>query len=269
MEKCLLKRGIAECFGTFVLVFLAVGTAVGAGIIGGMFYHSGTYFMNFTMHFSFIAPVALAFGLVIVAMAYTIGRVSGCHINPAVSLGVFLSKKMKIKEFGVYVGFQFLGATIGAALLYGIVAMAFGGNITELLPVWGTNGMISDAGWTAGNIIGSLLIEVVLTCVFVYVILSVTAKKGSPKKAGLIIGLTLTLVHLLGISFTGTSVNPARSFGPAIMALAFGAGTDAIAQFWIFLVAPLAGGALAAVLFKFFHKQEETEEQEELKKLEQ
>ena len=252
----MLKKGIAECFGTFVLVFFAVGTAVGAGIFADV------------IGADFIVTVALAFGLVIVAMAYTIGRVSGCHINPAVSLGAFLSKRMKLKEFLVYVGFQFLGATIGAALLYGIIATA--GQALPELANWGTNEMVAGYYWTAGNIIGSLLVEVVLTAIFVYVILSVTGKKGSPKKAGLIIGLTLTLVHLVGIPLTGTSVNPARSFGPALMALAFnGGGTEALAQLWIFIVGPLAGGALAALLFKFFHKKEETEEQETLKKIEQ
>ncbi|MCL2256359.1 MAG: aquaporin, partial [Firmicutes bacterium] len=184
MEKCLLKRGIAELFGTFVLVFIAVGAAAGISIIPEIDAFGG-------VDGGFVAAVALAFGLVIVAMAYTIGRVSGCHINPAVSFGAFLAKRMKLKEFLVYVGFQFLGAIIGATLLYGIFSMVAG--TTDIVGyLAGTNGMIGGHNWTAGNIIGSLLVEVVLTCIFVFVILSVTAKKGAGAKAGLIIGLTLT-----------------------------------------------------------------------------
>ena len=245
MDKCIIKRGVAEAFGTFVLVFFAVGTAVGTSIA----------FAGFD-----IVATALAFGLVIVAMAYTIGRVSGCHINPAVSIGALFAKRITVKEFIVYVVFQFIGATIGAALLYGILAMSGLGEIA-----WGTNNIIGysrTASASIGNIIASVLLEIILTFVFVYVILSVTAKKGSPKKAGLVIGLTLTLVHLIGISFTGTSVNPARSFGPALMRMVFGGGYVALAQYWVFLVSPLVGGILAAFAFKYFHKSEECEASE-------
>jgi len=253
MKNELLKKGAAELFGTFVLVFFAVGTAVGTAwfsqeIIG---WGLGVGIVD-------LVATALAFGFVIIAMAYTIGRVSGCHINPAVSLGAFMSKRITGKELLVYIAAQIVGAILGAVALYGIMAMALGG--IEWLDVWGTNGMIdSSAGWTAGNIIGSLLLEIIMTAVFVYVILAVTSKKGSPKKAGFIIGLTLTLIHLLGISFTGTSVNPARSLGPAIMQAAFGGGTAALEQVWIFIIAPLIGGILAALLFKAFHGKEEKE----------
>jgi len=248
MEKCLIKRGVAEMIGTFVLVFFAVGTAVGSALIFGEVSLVGT---------------ALAFGLVIIAMAYTIGRVSGCHINPAVSFGAFLSKRMKAKEFGVYVGFQFLGAILGAALLYSVVLAS--GIGAELIEIWGTNGFwaggeLIESANTAGSIVSSFMLEMILTGIFVYVILAVTSKKGDGKRAGIIIGLTLTLVHLIGINFTGTSVNPARSFGPALMALAFGGGAYAMIEIWLFIIAPMFGAALAAVLFSYLHGKEEKDD---------
>jgi len=236
MDRDLIKRGIAECLGTFMLVFLAVGTAVVTN--------------------ANVVATALAFGLVIVAMAYTIGRVSGCHINPAVSLGALMSKRMNVKEFLVYIGFQFLGATLGAALLYTIVRMTIPSS--EIF-VWGTNNVPLT---TAGGYIGSFLLEIVLTFVFVYVILVVTDKKGNPKTAGLFIGLTLTLVHLIGIGFTGTSVNPARSFGPALMRIIFDPSNSAypLAQIWVFILAPLIGALLATLIYKLFHTKKETVE---------
>lgn len=181
----LLKKSVAEFIGTFVLVFFAAGTAVVTG--------------------ANVVATALAFGLVIVAMAYSIGNISGCHINPAVSIAMLISRKMNIKEFFAYIAAQFLGATVAAALLYGIVK---GAGIE--ISVWATNGYINGVG--AGSIIGSFALELVLTFVFVYVICNVVANKKLTH-GGLVIGLTLTLVHLLGINLTGTSVNPARSFG--------------------------------------------------------
>jgi len=245
MDKTLIKKAIAECFGTFVLVFFAVGTAV---VTGGN-----------------IVATALAFGLVIVAMAYSIGSISGCHINPAVSLGVLIAKKGKgftPVEFAVYVAAQFVGAIIGALALYSIQRMAWGTSLSGL-SVWGTNEVMRNymENLTAGGFIASILLEVILTFVFVYVILVVTTKKETLKKAGLIIGLTLTLVHLLGIALTGTSVNPARSFGPAFVRIFFDGLNPgrAIAEYWVFLIAPLAGGALAALAFMFFNKDDKEE----------
>ena len=168
-------------------------------------------------------------------MAYSIGNVSGCHINPAVSLAMLITKKLSLKDFIGYVLAQFIGAIAGAALL-----MLFVGKDSGL----GTNGLFE------GNVWLSLLIEVVLTFVFVYVILGVTSKKENGAVAGLVIGLTLTLVHILGIYFTGTSVNPARSFGPALFA-----GGEALKNVWVFILAPLVGGALAAVVFKVLNKE--------------
>lgn len=239
----LLKKGIAEAIGTFVLVFFACGVAVWTG--------------------GEPVPTALAFGLVIVAMAYSIGRISGCHINPAVSLGCLIAKRMTVKEFFVYVAAQILGGFVGGVALFGIIKM---GNITTGLHGWNIGNACNNAlGYnaadgiskiTAGGYIGAILMEIILTLIFVYVILNVTSENsGAGKKAGIIIGFTLTLVHLLGIGFTGTSVNPARSIATAVADAIFNGKTDALAQVWIFIVAPLAGAALAALLFKVLHKE--------------
>lgn len=240
----LLKKGIAECIGTFVLVFCACGVAA---LTGGS-----------------LVATALAFGLVIVAMAYSIGRISGCHINPAVSLGCLLAKRMTVKEFCVYVGAQLVGGIIGGIAIFGIAKM---GDVTLLgnacNNALGYNGNLDNI--TAGGYIGALLVEVILTLIFVYVILNVTAENsGAGKKAGIIIGLTLTLVHLLGINLTGTSVNPARSIATAVADAIFNQNTDALAQVWIFIVAPLVGGALAAVIYRALHGEKEEASQPEV-----
>ena len=167
----------------------------------------------------------------IVAMAYSIGNISGCHINPAVSIAMLLSKKMSLKDFIGYVIAQFAGATVGAAVLMLLVGKESG---------LGANALYQ------GNIGLSLLIEVILTFVFVLAILGVTSKEGNSAVAGIVIGLSLTLVHILGISFTGTSVNPARSFGPALFM-----GGDALKCVWVFIAAPLVGGVLAALVYNF------------------
>lgn len=206
-----LKKYAAEFIGTFVLVFFACGVAgqICDGSIPGLI---GT---------------ALAFGLVIVAMAYSIGNISGCHINPAVSIAMLASKKMSAKDFCGYIVAQYLGATAGAGLLYAIV-----GDNQKL----GANALYECNPWT------SLVIEVILTFVFVLAILGVTSKAENGSVAGLVIGGALVLVHLLGISFTGTSVNPARTFGPALF-------SGSLDIYWVFLLAPLAGGILAALVY--------------------
>ena len=212
------KKYLAEFIGTFVLVFVACGTAAAVKCNGAS--PDAAYLLT-----------ALAFGLVIVAMAYSIGNISGCHINPAVSIAMLVSGKMSFKDFIGYVVAQFLGATAGAALL-----LPFLGKESGL----GTNGLFN------GNIGLSFLIEVVLTAIFVIAILGVTSKPEFGNVAGLVIGFALVLVHILGIHFTGTSVNPARSFGPALFV-----GGDALANVWVFIVAPLVGGVLAALVYKF------------------
>ena len=225
----MIKKFCAEFIGTGVLVLLACGTAT---VLNCSPEHPGAYILT-----------ALAFGLVIVAMAYSIGNVSGCHINPAVSIGVLLSGGMTVSEFFVYIIAQFLGASAGAAVLGLLV---------------GFNSSLGCNAWYHGGWKRTMLIEAILTFVFVLAILGVTSKKKYEKFAGLIIGFTLTLVHIFGIYFTGTSVNPARSFGPALMK-AFAGDTTAISQYWVFLVAPLIGGVLAALVFRFLIKSKEAE----------
>ena len=230
------KKALAEGIGTFVLVFAACGVA---GATGGS-----------------LVATSLAFGLTIVAMAYSIGRVSGCHINPAVSLGCLLTKRMSVKEFCVYVISQLIGGTLGALLVFGIFAKTYitiGGDACNYAVGFGENGFVST-----GGIIGSLLAEIVLTCIFVYTILNVTDEKaGTGKIAGIVIGLTLTLVHLIGIPLTGTSVNPARSIATAVSSLVYGGKTEALSQVWMFIAAPLAGAAIAAFFYKILNTEKE------------
>ena len=218
-----MKKYIAEFIGTFVLTFMGCGAAIFAGDV-------------FT--------IAAAFGLSIVAMAYSIGNISGCHINPAVSFAMFLNKKLSQDDLIFYVIAQVAGAIIAGAVLKLIGAMT---DISGAFDNIGANGYdkMSAMKLNAG---GALIVEVILTCIFVYVILAVTSKPEYSNIAGIIIGLTLTFVHIVGIRLTGTSVNPARSIGAALFS-----GTDALAQVWLFIVAPIAGAAAAAYLFKFLH----------------
>lgn len=208
------KAYIAEFIGTCVLVVFGCGTAcaIGCDVPGGYL------------------ATALAFGLVIVAMAYSIGNVSGCHINPAVSLAMLISKKLPVRDFISYVVAQFLGAIAGAGILCIFFPAKDG---------LGSNGLFEE------SIVKSLIIECILTFVFIFAILGVTSKVKNAQVSGIVIGLTLTLVHILGIHFTGTSVNPARSFGPALFA-----GGAALTNVWVFIVGPLAGAALAALVWK-------------------
>lgn len=218
-----LKKYFAEFLGTFVLVLFGCGTAVLSG--------------------ADLVATSLAFGLSIVCMAYAIGPVSGCHVNPAVSLAMAINKRLSWKDFAFYVLAQFAGAIAGAGLLYGFLALSGIGDAT--ITALGQNGFEANSAIEL-SMGGAVLVEIVLTFVFVLTILGVTGKNGGGKKAGLVIGLTLALIHLLGIRLTGTSVNPARSFGPAIILLG-----DAIKQVWVFIVAPFVGGALAAFAGKF------------------
>jgi aquaporin Z len=224
-----LKNYIAEFIGTFVLVLFGCGTAVAANTLLG---NSG---MTVPLGFSTLL-IALAFGLSIVAMAYSIGNISGCHINPAVSAGMLAAGRMTVKDFVGYIISQFLGALIAAVVLYGIV-----GSKTSL----GQNGY-GDSSAMGSTMMQALFIEIILTFVFVLVILVVTSKPEHSTIAGIVIGLTLALIHMLGIPFTGTSVNPARSFGPAVLV-----GGNALKQLPVFIIAPLIGGILAAVVYIF------------------
>ena len=231
-----MKKYIAEFIGTAVLVILGCGTAM---LVGCNAAQGGGYVLT-----------ALAFGLVIVGMAYCVGNISGCHINPAVSLGVLMTGGMSVKDFIGYVVSQCLGALAGA----GVLAAIFGlGNVTDMTGGFGSKGL---AG-VNGSIVAGLLVEIVLTFIFVMTILGVTSKKaGHGSFGGLVIGLTLTLVHILGIGLTGTSVNPARSVGPAIVAAITG-NTQPIIDVWVFIVGPLVGAALAALVYKFLEKEKD------------
>ena len=220
------RKICAEMLGTAILVFMGCGSAVvlGCDIPGG--------------HLA----VALAFGLSIVAAAYVIGGVSGCHVNPAVSLAMLIDKRIDGRTFIEYVCAQVAGAIIGAGFLRIIVA--FG--VADLTGGLGSNGAVSVSSAAAG-VGAALLVEVILTYIFVLTILGVTADESKGSVAGIVIGLTLTFVHIVGIPLTGTSVNPARSIGPALFT-----GGAALANLWIFIIAPMVGSAFAAISYKCF-----------------
>lgn len=229
MELSDFRKYIAEFVGTCVLVLFGCGSAVAANTLYTI---QG---LQVPLAFTTLT-ISVAFGLCIVAMAYSIGNVSGCHINPAVSIGCFVAGRMTVKDLIGYIAAQFLGGLAGAYIL-----SIFIGSKVSL----GQNGYgnSSALGIEAGI---AVLVEVILTFVFVMVILCVTSKPEFGSVAGLVIGLTLTLIHILGIPFTGTSVNPARSFGPAILA-----GGDALKQLPVFIIAPVIGAILAALFYSF------------------
>lgn len=230
-----MKKYIAEAIGTCVLVTMGCGTAMLVGCDAA----SGSGYLL----------TALAFGLSIVAMAYSIGNISGCHVNPAVSLGVYLRGGMEVKDLIGYVVSQVVGALVGGVILSAIFGM---GGVVDMTGGLGSNGL---AG-VGGNALAGLIVEILLTFIFVLTILGVTsAKFKHGSLAGLVIGLTLTFVHILGIGLTGTSVNPARSFGPALVAMFQGNGAP-LACLWVFIVGPLVGAALAAVLYNFLEADE-------------
>jgi aquaporin Z len=226
-----MKKYAAEFIGTFSLVLFGCGSAViaatsrvgpiGIGLLG----------------------ISIAFGFAVVAMAYAIGGISGCHINPAVTIGVLTAGKMTAKDAIAYIIAQCLGAILGAAILYLIAS----GRPEFTLPEWG----LGANGWGEGylgnyNILSAFVIEAVMTFLFIFVILGTTSKFGNSAMAGLAIGVTLMLIHLVTIPVTGTSVNPARSLGPALLS-----GGKALAQLWLFFVAPILGAVIAALVWKF------------------
>lgn len=229
-----MRKYIAEFIGTLVLVTMGCGTAM---LVGCDAEHGGGYILT-----------ALAFGLSIVAMAYSIGNISGCHINPAVSLGVLISGGMEKKDFVGYVIAQVLGGFAGAGIL---AAIFRSGGVTDMTGGFGSNGL---AG-VNGSFGAGLLVEIILTFIFVMTILGVTdSKAGHGSFGGLVIGLSLTFVHILGIGLTGTSVNPARSIGPAVAAAITGNAGPA-AALWVFIVGPLIGAAIAALVYKGLRKE--------------
>jgi aquaporin Z len=235
------RKLIIEAIGTFFLVFFAVGVATlsfgfkfaGASVSAG------------------VVTTALAFGLVLLALAYTLGPLTGCHINPAVTMGFYVSGRMPLTDAIGYWVAQFVGGIAGAFVLWGIFSAS---------PIYSRKrtGLGADGygplSMTHINTAGAFGVEVILTLLFVFVVLQATGKLTAPGFAGMAIGLALTVVHLIGIPLTGTSVNPARSLGPALVV-----GGLALSQVWLFILAPLVGGIVAALLYRFVFAAEEQE----------
>jgi aquaporin Z len=231
----------AEALGTALLVFFAVGTATltfGFKVTGAS-------------ESAGVVATALAFGLVLLVLVYAIGPVSGCHINPAVTIGFLVAGRIKVADAVGYWAAQVVGGIVGAAALFGVF------HLTSHYAA-GTEGLGTDgygsASMVHANAGGAFIAEVVLTFLFVFVILAVTRRASNATVAGLVIGLCLTLVHLIGIPIDGTSVNPARSIGPALFV-----GGTALRQLWLFIVAPLVGGVLSALAYKVLYPKGEEE----------
>jgi aquaporin Z len=231
----MVRRLTAELLGTALLVYFGVGVAT----LSFGFGTAGTSFA------AGVVATALVFGLVLLALAHVLGPISGCHINPAVTIGAWLSGRIQLTEAAGYWAAQFVGGILGALLLWGTF------NCSPLYST-STTGLGTN-GWGAASHIhinagGAFLIEVIMTALFVFAVLTVTSKTANATTAGLVIGLSLTVVHLIGIPITGTSVNPARSLGPALIV-----GGTALSQLWLFIVAPLVGGAVAAGLHRVLY----------------
>ena len=220
-----MKRYMSELIGTMVLVLFGCGSSAIAGTVLGNL------------------GIAMAFGLSIVAMAYVIGDISGCHINPAVSIGMWIDGRMELKDLIMYIIFQCIGAIIGTAILAMLInsAPSLGGYMATGL---GQNGF-GAASSVGINLYGALITEIILTFVFVFTVLGVTRSEKTGVIAGIVIGLTLAFVHIMGIPLTGTSVNPARSLAPALFM-----GGVALQQVWVFIVAPIIGAVIAGLLHK-------------------
>ncbi len=227
-----MKKYLAEMVGTMVLVLMGCGSAVFNGGCGTP---------------AQVLMVAVAFGLAVVSMAYTIGGISGCHINPAITLGCLLTGRISGKDAGMYMIFQVIGAFIGSALIY-LVVSNVNPETASYIAASGDFATTTGANACQAGVseIGGLLAEIIFTAVFVLVVLGTTdSKKGAGNFAGLAIGLSLILVHIVCIPLTGTSVNPARSIAPAVFA-----GGESLAQLWIFIVGPFIGAAIAALIWK-------------------
>ena len=232
----MVKKMISELVGTMLLVLFGCGTAIAVNAYVNSIFNTA---FAFTM-----LIIALAFGLILIALINTIGRVSGCHVNPAVTIAMLIDKRIDLFDSIIYICSQIVGGLCGAYILKLIFTTesSFGANGFDklsLLPITTTQTV-------------ALIIEAILTFVFVLVVLSASDEKNKVESPSLVIGATLTLVHLLGIPFTGTSVNPARSIGPALVS-----GGDYLSQLWVFIVAPLVGGILAALFYKFVIKQDD------------
>jgi aquaporin Z len=227
-----MKKYLAEMVGTMVLVLMGCGVAVSLNCSSNC---------GDVINAATVIGTSLAFGLAVVAMAYAIGGISGCHINPAITLGCLMTKRISGKDAVMYMVFQVIGAFIGSAILYALTSN-----------VEGFDGTGANACQDGVSVVGGLIAEIVFTCVFVLVVLGTTdSKKGAGNFAGLAIGLSLVLVHLVCIRYTGTSVNPARSIAPAVFE-----GGKALEQLWIFIAGPFVGAALAAGIWKIIGSDE-------------
>ncbi len=229
-----MKKYISECIGTALFVFMGCGSAVVMNVL------LNAVGMRLPLAFSALT-IAVVFGLVFLAMWFIIGSVSGCHINPAVSLGMLITKRMTIKDFVGYIIAQFVGGVLGAAMMIPVL----GGKVAFYANAYG---MGSVFGTTAAM---AFVIETIMTFIVVSVFLSTTEKDENGIKPGIAIALTLIAVHIFGAAFTGTSVNPARSLGTGILQ-----GGDAMRQTWLFIVAPIVGGIFAALFYLFIRKPE-------------
>jgi aquaporin Z len=225
-----LRKYIAEAIGTFALVFMGCGSAVIAG-----------------QYIGFLG-ISLAFGLTVLAMVYAIGHISGCHINPAITVAMFVSRKINMKDTIFYILFQCVGAVVAALILFCIASGAPDYSLADNGLGQNGYGDLSPAGYTMA---ACFLAEVVLTALFLLVIFGSTSRRAPEGFAGMSIGLSLVLIHLIGIPITGTSVNPARSLGPALVV-----GGETLGQVWLFWVAPIIGGILAAIIWKFLYENE-------------
>ncbi len=225
-----MKKYIAELIGTFVLVFIGCGSAVVAGKAIGF------------------AGISFAFGLAVLAMVYAIGNISGCHINPAISVGMLVAGKMKWRDTLLYIVFQCIGAIIAAGILLAIAKGLPGYSVATNGLGQNGYGSHSPGGY---SLVACLIAEIVLTAIFLLVIFGATSKEAPKGFAGIAIGLSLVFIHLVGIPITGTSVNPARSLGPAVFA-----GGEALSQLWLFWVAPLLGSVIAALIWKYSFERE-------------
>lgn len=239
MDTVDMRKFLAELIGTALLVIIGVGVAT----------LSFGFKLYGTSASAGVVATALAFGLILLALAYTLGPISGCHVNPAVTIGFLVSGRMEADEAIRYLVAQFIGGIVGAVILWALVSGA---------PGYSTHAVgLGADGYSHNSMVGigagsAFVVEVVLTLIFVFVVLGATSRIGSPATAGLAIGVALACVHLVGIPLTGTSVNPARSLGPALIV-----GTSALKQVWLFIVAPLVGGAGAALLYRFLYPPEE------------
>jgi aquaporin Z len=238
----LMKRSIAELIGTFWLVLGGCGSAVLAAAfmadIGGSPVHIGIGLLG----------VSLAFGLTVLTMAYAIGHISGCHLNPAVTIGLAVGGRFSFAEAPMYIIFQTIGAILAAFLILMIASGADGFSLGANSLAVNGYGELSPGGY---GLTAALITEVVMTAMFLFIILGVTDKRGTAVAGGLAIGLALTLIHLISIPVTNTSVNPARSTGPALVLALNGEG-KALMQLWLFWVAPIAGAVIAGVVYRMF-----------------